>query len=203
MLSLFGPRGRNRKAAMRILIIEDEDSLLNQLKDQLKQEGYAVDGAADGESGLHLATEYPFDAAVVDLGLPRLSGIDVIRRTRAAGKAFPILILTARGRWQEKVEGLEAGADDYLVSPFTWKNCWRGSAPWCGALRAGRSRCCNAGRCGSTLPPTRSASMVPPSSSPPTNTKCSNTSCCTPAKSSPRPTSPSTSTNRTSTATAM
>jgi len=118
MLSLFGPRGRNRKAAMRILIIEDEDSLLNQLKDQLKQEGYAVDGAADGESGLHLATEYPFDAAVVDLGLPRLSGIDVIRRTRAAGKAFPILILTARGRWQEKVEGLEAGADDYLVKPF-------------------------------------------------------------------------------------
>ena len=103
---------------MRILIIEDEDSLLNQLKDQLKQEGHAADGAPDGESGLHLATEYPFDAAVVDLGLPRLSGIDVIRRTRAAGKAFPILILTARGRWQEKVEGLEAGADDYLVKPF-------------------------------------------------------------------------------------
>src|SRR3569623_3381246 len=98
---------------MRILIIADEDSLRNQLKDQRKQEGYAADGAPDGESGLHLATDFPFDAAVGDLGLPRLSGIDVIRRTRAAGKAFPILILTARGRWQEKVEGLEAGSDDY------------------------------------------------------------------------------------------
>src|SRR3569832_115658 len=103
---------------MRILIVEDEETLLNQLKAQLKQEGYAVDGAAAGESGLHLATEYPFDAAVVALGLPKLSGIDVIRRTRSAGKTFPIQILTARGRWQEKVEGLEAGADDYLVKPF-------------------------------------------------------------------------------------
>lgn len=103
---------------MRILVIEDEDSLLNQLKTQLKQEGYAVDGAADGETGLYYATEYPFDAAIVDLGLPKLSGIDVILKTRAAGKTFPILILTARGRWQEKVEGLEAGADDYLVKPF-------------------------------------------------------------------------------------
>src|SRR3569623_2527726 len=103
MLSLFGPRGRNRKAAMRIQIIEDEDSLLNQLKDQHKQEGYAVDGAHDGESGMHLATEYPYAAAVVDLGLTRLTGIDVIRRTRSAGKIFPILILPARGRRQEKV----------------------------------------------------------------------------------------------------
>lgn len=103
---------------MRILVVEDEDSLLTQLKTRLKQEGYAVDGAANGEDGLYLATEYAFDAAIVDLGLPRLSGIETIRRTRAAGKTFPILILTARGRWQEKVEGLEAGADDYLVKPF-------------------------------------------------------------------------------------
>lgn len=103
---------------MRILVVEDEDSLLTQLKTRLKQEGYAVDGAANGEDGLYLATEYSFDAAIVDLGLPRLSGIETIRRTRAAGKTFPILILTARGRWQEKVEGLEAGADDYLVKPF-------------------------------------------------------------------------------------
>lgn len=103
---------------MRILVVEDEDSLLTQLKTRLKQEGYAVDGAANGEDGLYLATEYSFDAAIVDLGLPRLSGIETIRRTRAAGKTFPILILTARGRWQEKVDGLEAGADDYLVKPF-------------------------------------------------------------------------------------
>ena len=103
---------------MRILIIEDEEPLLEQLRSRLKQEGYAVDSAADGEEGLYLATEQPCDAAIIDLGLPKLSGIDVIRKTRAAGKTFPILILTARGRWQEKVEGLESGADDYLVKPF-------------------------------------------------------------------------------------
>lgn len=103
---------------MRILIIEDEEPLLEQLSARLKQEGYAVEGAADGEEGLYLATEIPFDAAIIDLGLPKLSGIEVIRKARAAGKTFPILILTARSRWQEKVEGLESGADDYLVKPF-------------------------------------------------------------------------------------
>ena len=103
---------------MRILIIEDEQSLLDQLNVRLKQEGYAVDGAKDGEEGLYLITEFPFDAAIVDLGLPKLSGIELIGKARATGKTFPILILTARGRWQEKVEGLEAGADDYLVKPF-------------------------------------------------------------------------------------
>src|SRR3569833_963073 len=91
-----------RDAAMRILIVEDEETLLNQLKTQLKLEGYAVDGAADGESGLHLATKYPFDAAVVDLGLPKLSGIDVIRRTRSAGKTFPIQNHTTHNQRQEK-----------------------------------------------------------------------------------------------------
>lgn len=103
---------------MRILIVEDEHSLLEQLTARLKQEGYAVDGAGDGEEGLYLAMEYPFDAAIIDLGLPRLSGIELIRQARAAGKTMPVLILTARSRWQEKVEGLEAGADDYLVKPF-------------------------------------------------------------------------------------
>ncbi|HHM04283.1 MAG TPA: response regulator transcription factor [Gammaproteobacteria bacterium] len=103
---------------MRVLVVEDEHALLEQLRERLQEEGYAADVASDGEEGLYLATEYPFDAAIIDLGLPRLSGIDLIRRTRATGKDFPILILTARGRWQEKVEGLEAGADDYLVKPF-------------------------------------------------------------------------------------
>lgn len=103
---------------MRILIVEDEKSLLEQLRARLKQEGYAVDSAADGEEGHYLATELPCDAAIIDLGLPKLSGIELIRKARAAGKSFPILILTARGRWQDKVEGLEAGADDYLVKPF-------------------------------------------------------------------------------------
>ena len=103
---------------MRVLIIEDEAPLLERVATQLRDQGYAVDTAADGRNGLYLGQEYPLDAAVVDLGLPDLSGIEVIRRWRAGGRPFPILILTARGRWQDKVEGLEAGADDYLVKPF-------------------------------------------------------------------------------------
>lgn len=103
---------------MRILIIEDEAALRTQLQQRLRDEGYAVDVAQDGDEGLYMGTEYPIDVAIVDLGLPRLPGIDVIKRWRADGKTFPVLILTARGRWQEKVEGLEAGADDYLVKPF-------------------------------------------------------------------------------------
>jgi two-component system response regulator PhoP len=77
-----------------------------------------VDVSGDGHEGLYLGNEYPIDVAVVDLGLPGLSGVEVIRRWRAAERSFPILVLTARGRWQDKVEGLEAGADDYLVKPF-------------------------------------------------------------------------------------
>ncbi|MFZ1327219.1 MAG: response regulator transcription factor [Candidatus Contendobacter sp.] len=103
---------------MRILIIEDEAALLERVTAQLRDQGYAVDTAADGRTGLYVGLEYPLDAAVVDLGLPDLPGIEVIRQWRAAGRKFPILILTARGRWQDKVEGLEAGADDYLVKPF-------------------------------------------------------------------------------------
>jgi two-component system response regulator PhoP len=103
---------------MRILIIEDETALRERVIAQLREQGYAVDSAADGRTGLYLGQEYPLDAAIVDLGLPDLSGIEVIRRWRAAGRRFPVLILTARGRWQDKVEGLEAGADDYLVKPF-------------------------------------------------------------------------------------
>lgn len=103
---------------MRILIIEDEDRLREQLQARLKQDGHVVDAAADGEEGLYAAREFPVDIAIVDIGLPKLSGIEVIRKLRAEGRAYPVLILTARGRWQDKVEGLEAGADDYLVKPF-------------------------------------------------------------------------------------
>jgi two-component system response regulator PhoP len=103
---------------MRVLIVEDEDTLRDQLITHLKNEGYAVDGAATGEEGLFRATEYPFDAAIIDLGLPNISGIDIIKKVRTASITYPILILTARSRWQDKVEGLEAGADDYLVKPF-------------------------------------------------------------------------------------
>jgi two-component system response regulator PhoP len=103
---------------MRLLLIEDEKDLREQVRASLKAQGYAVDCGADGPEGCFLGQEYPFDLAIVDLGLPGFSGIEVIRRWRALGIAFPILILTARDRWQDKVEGLDAGADDYLVKPF-------------------------------------------------------------------------------------
>jgi two-component system response regulator PhoP len=103
---------------MRILVVEDEELLRGQLAKRLQKEGYAVEQAADGEEGLYIGEEFPLDLAIVDLGLPGLSGIELIRRLRGAGKEFPILILTARGNWQDKVEGLEAGADDYVVKPF-------------------------------------------------------------------------------------
>ena len=103
---------------MRILVVEDETQLREQLESCLKAEGYAVDTGKDGEEGLYLGLEYPFDLAIIDLGLPRIEGIDVIKQLREKNRSFPILILTARGRWQEKVEGLEAGADDYMVKPF-------------------------------------------------------------------------------------
>ncbi|MCR4347678.1 MAG: response regulator transcription factor [Sulfuricaulis sp.] len=103
---------------MRLLVIEDEASLRRQLCEQLRAAGYVVDDAANGKDGLMHGREYPIDLAVVDIGLPDLSGIEVIRGWRKQDKRFPVLILTARGRWQDKVEGLEAGADDYLVKPF-------------------------------------------------------------------------------------
>ncbi|MGH8517697.1 MAG: response regulator [Panacagrimonas sp.] len=103
---------------MRALVIEDDPHLRSQVTQMFADEGFAVDQAADGENGLYMATEYPVDIAIVDLGLPGASGIDIIRKARKAGRSFPILILTARDGWQSKVEGLEAGADDYLVKPF-------------------------------------------------------------------------------------
>lgn len=103
---------------MRALIIEDDRHLLEQLKEHLASAGLAVDTAADGREGCHMAIEYPLDVAVIDLGLPHVSGLEIIKAVRAAGRRFPILILTARTRWQDKVAGLEAGADDYLVKPF-------------------------------------------------------------------------------------
>ena len=103
---------------MRLLVIEDEASLRRQLSEQLRAAGYVVDDAPNGRDGLVHGREYPIDLAVVDIGLPDLSGIEVIRAWRKLDKRFPVLILTARGRWQDKVAGLEAGADDYLVKPF-------------------------------------------------------------------------------------
>jgi two-component system response regulator PhoP len=103
---------------MRVLVIEDEPQIRSQLVDRLQATGYVVDASGDGEEGLYFGNEYPIDIAIVDLGLPKIAGIDIVRRWRQADRRFPILILTARGRWQDKVQGLEAGADDYLVKPF-------------------------------------------------------------------------------------
>ena len=103
---------------MRVLIVEDDLGLQRQLSERLRKEDYVVDVASDGKEGLYYATEYPIDIAIVDIGLPEMDGIELIRRMRQAGHQYPVLILTARSLWQEKVEGLEAGADDYLTKPF-------------------------------------------------------------------------------------
>jgi two-component system response regulator PhoP len=103
---------------VRILVVEDETALRETLKHDLGAAGHVVDVAADGEEGLYAALEYPIDVAIVDLGLPKVSGLEIIRRLRAAGKSYAVLVLTARDNWQDKVEGLSSGADDYLAKPF-------------------------------------------------------------------------------------
>jgi two-component system response regulator PhoP len=105
---------------MRLLLIEDDAALRLGLKRQLEADGYRVDQAADGEDGLFQAREYPVDLAIVDLGLPKVNGLTVVQTLRDQGITLPILILTARGSWQDKVRGLESGADDYLVKPFEY-----------------------------------------------------------------------------------
>jgi two-component system, OmpR family, response regulator PhoP len=105
---------------MRLLLVEDDAALRLGLARQLEADGYRVDQAADGAEGLFLAQEYPVDLAIVDLGLPKVNGLTIVQRLRAEGRQIPLLILTARGTWQDKVAGLEAGADDYLVKPFDY-----------------------------------------------------------------------------------
>mgnify|MGYP006367638165 CR=1 FL=1 len=106
---------------MRILVVEDEAALRDALKHDLGAAGFTVDLAADGEEGLYAGREYPVDLAIVDLGLPKVPGLDLIRTLRAERKTFPILVLTARDRWQDKVAGLDAGADDYVAKPFRFE----------------------------------------------------------------------------------
>lgn len=103
---------------MRLLVVEDQSLLRQTLVQGLNRHGYVVDDAGDGKAGLYYGTEFDYDAAIIDLGLPLLDGISLIKQIRALGKTYPILILTARGDWQDKVEGLDAGADDYVVKPF-------------------------------------------------------------------------------------
>ena len=103
---------------MRLLLVEDEPLLRTNLQRYLQELSYSVDVAEDGKEGLYLGSEYPYDIAIVDIGLPRMNGIELIQQLRKSAILFPILILTARDNWQDKVNGLESGADDYLVKPF-------------------------------------------------------------------------------------
>ena len=106
---------------MRVLIVEDETLLAEQLATRLREESMVVDVAGDGREGLYYGGEFDYDVAVIDIGLPEIDGVTVIQRLRAEARAFPILILTARDGWQDKVTGLEAGADDYLAKPFHYE----------------------------------------------------------------------------------
>ncbi len=103
---------------MRILVVEDDPGLSRQLRGALEGAGYVVDAAADGEEGHYLGDVETYDAVVLDLGLPHMDGLTALKRWRADGRTMPVLILTARDRWHEKVEGIDAGADDYLAKPF-------------------------------------------------------------------------------------
>lgn len=103
---------------MRVLVVEDESSLARQLTAALRRAGYAVDHAADGERADLLGHDESYDAVVLDLGLPKVDGLTLLRRWREAGKIMPVLVLTARGSWHEKVQGIDSGADDYMAKPF-------------------------------------------------------------------------------------
>jgi two-component system response regulator PhoP len=142
---------------MRVLVVEDEPALRESLRSRLVATGAVVDVAADGEEGLHLGLEYPIDVAIIELGLPRLPGLELIRRLRASERRFPILVLTARDGWQEKVQGLEAGADDYVAKPFHFEEVLarlqallRRSGGWASAML----------RCGPVALDTRSQSLT-------------------------------------------
>ena len=103
---------------MRILVVEDDTNLNRQLKDALTEAGYAVDVAFDGEEGHFLGDTEPYDAVVLDIGLPQMDGLSVLEEWRRAGRVMPVLLLTARDRWSDKVQGIDAGTDDYVAKPF-------------------------------------------------------------------------------------
>lgn len=117
---------------MRILVVEDDTNLNRQLSDALKESGYVVDQAFDGEEGHYLGDTEPYDAVILDIGLPVMDGITVVEKWRGNGKGMPVLMLTARDRWSDKVAGIDAGADDYVAKPSMWRRfspaCARSSA---------------------------------------------------------------------------
>ncbi len=131
---------------MRILVVEDDTNLNRQLKDALEEAGYVVDVAFDGEEGHFLGDTEPYDAVVLDIGLPQMDGLSVLEEWRRAGKKMPVLLLTARDRWSDKVQGIDAGADDYLAKPFHMEEVLaRRARRWCAAPRARRRNEISAG----------------------------------------------------------
>src|SRR6266576_2541227 len=119
----MGPRapsstGAEREVKVRLLVIEDDPDLNRQLAGALTDAGYVVDRAFDGEEGHYLGETEPYDAVILDIGLPKMDGLSVLESWRRAGRAMPVLILTARDRWSDKVQGFDAGADDYVPKPF-------------------------------------------------------------------------------------
>lgn len=117
-LQLAALSGQDSEDAIRILLVEDESELARRIMAGLTGAGFVVDHAQEGEAGWYMGDTQDYDAVVLDLGLPRMSGLDVLKRWRASGRKVPVLILTARSGWAERVKGLNAGADDYLEKPF-------------------------------------------------------------------------------------
>src|SRR2546429_5155593 len=120
------------KGGMRILLVEDEHKVASFIARALKENTYAVDVVETGEKALELGTDVHYDAILLDVRLPGISGIEVCRELRQRGIEAPVLILTARGLTEQKVEGLDAGADDYLTKPLYWRNYSRGDGGWVG-----------------------------------------------------------------------
>lgn len=142
---------------MHILIVEDEPTLAQQLAEALTGAGYVVDMAADGQDGHYLGEVESFDAVVLDLGLPVMDGITVLKKWRNAGRCMPVLILTARDNWHEKVAGIDAGADDYLTKPFHMEELL---ARLRALLRRAAGHASSELRCGSVVLDTRSARVT-------------------------------------------
>ena len=142
---------------MRILIVEDDPSLGRQLEDQLTSEGYAVELATDGEEAQFLGETEPYDAVVLDLGLPKRDGLSVLRAWREEGNAVPVLVLTARDHWHDKVQGIDAGADDYLAKPFRLEELL---ARVRALIRRGKGHASATFACGDVMLDTRSGSVT-------------------------------------------
>ncbi len=142
---------------MRLLVVEDDPDLARQLKTGLEDAGYVVDAAHNGEDGHFLGDTEPYDGVVLDLGLPKIDGLTVLERWRRDGRSMPVLILTARDRWSEKVAGFDAGADDYLAKPFVMEELL---ARIRALLRRAAGHATNELECGPLLIDTRGARVT-------------------------------------------